>query len=425
MKINLYAKDSKGNLLIWSCWILNKVKSCSLGISRGRVDGNKVITWEHNIVPKNVGRSNETTAYEQAESRLKSRVNRKKKRGYVELTLEQTAFVDRLNNLEIIEYLSPIISNERLDEEGFKKPMLAAQYYKSKKDWLDPTGKLWKDRKYYYILNPHAPKEKGAIAPKFPMMLQPKINGVRAFLYLDENKQAKIKSKEGLIYDAPVHITDWANMNIDIFGSDGSYILDGELYIHGESLQVIQSAVKARNLDTQRVKFTWFDIAIEGFSNKDRWQSIKTLKSIYIDKYLGLPIEVVSTKLVKTDETTQKLTDEFISQGYEGSILRNLDANYGFGSRKNNMLKLKRSISEDFMIIDVIPQSKRPDLGMFLCSHNGVEFTINPTFDLDGKIAIMLFPDTYKGKLLQTSFYEWTDANKPLHIIDTVVRDYE
>jgi ATP-dependent DNA ligase len=301
--------------------------------------------------------------------------------------------------------------------------MKAAQYYTKKTNWIDPYGKLWKERKYFYILNPKEPKEPKAIAAKFPMMIQPKVNGVRAFLYLDEEGNAKLKSKDGLIYTAPSHITDWVNMNIDLIGKDNTIIFDGELYIHGENLQDIQSAVKAYNINTPRVKFILFDLAIPDMNNLERW---KTLKEIYA-KYASLdtPLELIRTFMISTDEKTQEVTDQFIEQGYEGSILRSPNAEYGFGSRKNTMLKLKRCISMDFDIVRISRQPKRPDLGMFECVYKGKEFTVNPTFSEEDKAKLLISPYDYIGKKLQTRFYEWSNDNKPMHVIETVIRDYE
>lgn len=422
MEKTLYCKDNAGNVLIWEIKIINKNETCSLAINRGRLGGAMQLNWEHNIVPLNVGKSNETTAYEQAESRLKSRVKKKKRSGYVELTDEQLEKIQDVDLVQTTMYLKKVLPNERLDLDGFAKPMKASQYFRSKKNWVDPYGKLWSDRKYFYIANPYEPKEPKSIVANFPMMIQPKINGVRAFLYLD-NGEARLKSKDGLIYKAPNHITDFANMNIDMFGEDGDIIFDGELYINGEQLQDIQGAVKSYNMNTPRVKFILFDLAIPDVSNIDRW---KLLKEIYSKIYtLDTPLETVRTFMINSDEYAQVHTDNFIEQGYEGSILRNPKSEYAFGSRKVNMLKLKRCISMDFDIVRIVTQAKRPDLGMFECVYKGNEFVVNPTFSEEDKAKLLLTPSYYIGKKLQTRFYEWSNDNKPMHVIETVVRDYE
>ena len=395
---------------------INKGTSCSLFMSRGRVDGAKQISYEHNIIGKQ-GRDN----YEQAESRLASRANKKKRGGYIELSKGEQGVLDNTKTVEEqILVLDVLVPSIRTDLDGNAKPMKAAQYYRKKASWTDPYGKLWKDRKYFYITNPYEQKEKGAVVAVFPMSGQPKINGVRAFLRVGEDGAVILTSKEGLIYLAPNHINIWAQQNIDIFGEKGELILDGELYIEGEPLQTIQSAVKSYDMNTPRVKFVLFDIAIAGFTNAERWSHIKT--EIRLD--LNSPIERIKTFKVRNDNEAQRLCDKFIAQGYEGIILRDREAMYGFGQRRNNMLKLKRTISEDFSIIRIVPQPKG-ELGMFVCMYKGKEFKVNPTFSDSEKALLLLNPSDYIGKKLQTVFYEWTMDEKPLHIIETIIRDYE
>ena len=414
-EITLYSRDNAGNILSWECTVVNKGTSVSLYMNRGRVDGARQISYENNIVGKQ-GRSD----YEQGESRLTSRANKKKRGGYIQLTDEQQRHVDTYtDNIDKINYLQEFIPQYREDADGNAKPMKAAQYYRKKPNWTDPYGVVWKDRKYFYILNPSEPKEKGAVVAKFPMIGQPKINGVRGLLKRVGDK-VLATSKDGLPYKAISHITDWCEDNLDIFGEEGETLLDGEFYIEGEPLQIIQSAVKSFDFNTPRVVFVLFDLAIPDFTNIERWQHIKN--EIRLD--LNSPIERIKTFKVRSDEEAQRLCDKFISQGYEGIILRDREAMYGFGSRRNNMLKLKRTISEDFTIVRIIPQPKG-ELGMFVCKHKGKEFKVNPTFSDSEKALLLLHPSNYIGKKLQTTFYEWTMDEKPLHIIEPVIRDYE
>jgi len=415
-EIKLYSRDENKNILMWECYIINKGVTCSLFMSSGLLDGARTINYEHNIVGKQ-GRDN----YEQAESRLKSRANLKKRRGYIELTVEQYREVEVSQDKNWT--LDDIVPMTRLDADGNAKVMKASQYYRSKPNWTDPYGKFWKNRKYFYLQNPYEPKEKGAVIPDFnnkEYSGQCKINGVRAFIRVRKGKVI-ITSKDGLVYNAVNHINEWCENNQDLFGEDNTIILDGELYIYGESLQVIQSAVKSVDLNTPRVIFILFDIAVEDFTNAERWQHIKN--EIRID--LNAPMERVITYKVRSDIEAQRLCDKFIGLGHEGIIIRDKAAPYGFGSRKVNMTKLKRTISKEFTIVRVIPQPKQNHLGMFVCTHKGKEFKVNPTFTDNEKIQLRKHSAIYIGKKLQTSFYEWTDDEKPLHIIETVIRNYE
>ena len=77
---------------------------------------------------------------------------------------------------------------------------------RSKKDFVDNKGKRWDDRKYYFLKNPFADKKKEDLSITFPCYIQPKVNGVRAFIKL-VNDKIKIFSKKGLEYNLP-HITE-------------------------------------------------------------------------------------------------------------------------------------------------------------------------------------------------------------------------
>ena len=160
-EITLYSRNNAGNILIWECTVINKNETCSLYISRGLLFGEKTISYEHNIVGKQ-GR----THYEQAQSRLISRANKKKRAGYIEFSgTDKETIKSTIDSKNLVDYLESLIPKYREDAEGNAKPMKAAQYYRSAKDktkdengkvvtlpyWTDPTGKQWKDRKYYYI----------------------------------------------------------------------------------------------------------------------------------------------------------------------------------------------------------------------------------------------------------------------------------
>lgn len=448
MKEILYRKDMSGKILMWRATIDSNLEGVDIIINYGELDGNLAKRITKGIKGKNIGKSNQTSPYSQAEANIESLYLKKRRSGYRGLE-ELNVREDKRDYESVKDFLVRTLSNEGIDLEGNLKPMLCQQYYRSKKThkvagekkaregWIDPTGKVWKDRKYYYILNPYEPKEKGALITKFPCLIQPKINGVRATIHMDSTGAIKILSKSGLRYKLP-HITAFLQ-NTDIFNKTwvtldengeevevegNSLILDGELYIHGESLQVIGSAVDSFNMDTHRVKFIAFDLAIPDISNIER---IVLLKSIVTSAYgIDNPIEVIPTKKINGDSKVQSLTDDYIREGYEGAILRDINAKYQFGKRPVTMCKLKRHIDEEFKIIDIVRQKKDPDLGMFYCTtKDGMEFSVTPSMTLEQKRELLYMKHLYVGKLLTCSFYEYTDAGIPFHILNSNVRIHE
>lgn len=78
--------------------------------------------------------------------------------------------------------------------------------------------------------------------------------------------------------------------------------------------------------------------------------------------------------------------DTYIDLGFEGLIVRNIEADYGFDSRNNNMLKYKKIYDGLFEILDIVPEGKkRATLPKFICKNdinsNTFETTIIGTFE--------------------------------------------
>lgn len=413
---SVYAKNNAGKVLEWYAEIENKDSLVTIRINYGELGGKMIVDTEKVLQGKNLGKANETTPFQQAVNQVESRYRRKKKQGYK--STEDLDFVKHAMSGETIhEFLIRKLPNDRTDENDNIKPMKAQQYYRSKKNWISPEGKLYTDRKYYYMENPYQIKEKGAIITKFPCLIQPKINGVRALIYLDSNDKVVIRSKEGLDYNIP-HIKEAFQEQFKTI--DGDIVFDGELYIPNTALQDIASAVKATNLMTPSVMYYAFDLAISEMNNVDRYKKLKEVIPIHFSVYL------VPTYVVSSDTIVQEFTDKFIKEGYEGSILRSKDSEYQFGKRKVNMTKLKRILDDDFMIMDIVPQEKNRTLGQFFCvTDDGKEFMVNPTGSEEYKQLLLIEKSNHIGKMLQCFFYEYTNDEKPFHIVKAVIRDYE
>ena len=420
-------KRGRNSILEWKIRIESINKQVNIIMSYGIFRGEQVIRYQNNIKGKNKGKVNETTSFEQATLEAQSKVNLKLKEGYKNLDDLQEMYQQMFfATSDLFVFLDEVLPDYNTDVNGNEIPMKCQQYYRSKKDWRAPDGTVWDDRKYYYILNPFAVKERDAVILPFPCYIQPKVNGVRAFVKLIGN-EVKIYSKKGLEYDIP-QVKEWFLNNSPVFTNyEQEVIYDGELYIPGESLQVIASAVKATQLNTMRVEFHVFDIAIEDVPQDERFNMLYSSVSKSIFNYdLRSPVKLVPTKRVITDIRVQELTDEYISQGYEGSICRSYEGLYEFGKRPKTITKLKRIMDEEFVITDVVPSEKDETVGLFVCvTQGGKEFKVNPKGTTDFKRQTLFNRESFIGKQLTCHFYEYTDDGVPFHIIDNIVRDYE
>lgn len=407
--MDLYARDSKGRINQWSCYVVKDIHSIEtmLYVEEGLLDGAKTLTTRVIKTGKNLGKMNATTPFEQACKQLESRVEKKKKQGYK--SLEDLGIPSILELEEALPML-------RTDANGLLKPMKAQPYYKVK-----TVGGI--------KIKTNEP------VIKFPCFGQPKLNGFRVMcrweeveegegLFKTKVEQAVFRSKEGLRYKLP-HIEKEFTEDMFLSINGTKLIFDGEMYIHGEILSQISSAVTKPNTKTPLLKFYIFDLAVENISQRER---IVLLSNIYTKYFFNErpSVNFVQTFDINTNEEAQIWTDQWIREGYEGGIFRDKKAFYQFGKRPQTMTKLKRSEDAEFRIIDVIGGDNSPELGVFVClAENGLSFNCTPEGDVEQKKEYLINKSKYIGKNLTVRFFERTKDGKPFHAVGVAVRDYE
>lgn len=413
---NLYARDSKGNINTWSILIAGTSTGAKISIEEGLLDGKQTQTNKDVMKGKNLGKMNATTPYEQAESEAQSRWEKKKKQGYKSL---EDLGIDSVDDLE------EALPMDRTDANGISKPMKAQPYYKVTSQTIG--GKVVKTKTNIPVI-------------KFPCLGQPKLNGFRVMARWEETIQDKgtlletvtegvvFRSKEGLRYIVCEHIeaefTKTMFLNCDTQKYDLAF--DGEMYIHGEILSEIASAVKKRNPKTILLKFYIFDLAIENVKQQERLQRLKDIIEYEEGSRDLNNIIRVKHWIIKNNEEAQELTDKWITEKYEGGIFRCPKAYYAFGKRPQTMTKLKRSEDKEFIIVDVKGGDNTPDLAVFVCvQEEGLQFDCTPEGSEEVKREYLANKHKYIGKMLTIRFFERTKDNKPFHAIGVTVRDYE
>jgi hypothetical protein len=166
----LYKKDTTGKIRQWTV-IAEDNKFWS---QQGTVDGKIVVNKPTVTSPKNVGRSNETTAEEQALAEAKAKWEKKKGGEYFES-------IKAANG-----------------EKRFFKPMLADKFDDREKDL------------------------------EYPVITQPKLDGIRCIAQKTDNG-IEAFTRNGKRIDSIPHILESLK---DFFKKNPYAILDGELYNH-------------------------------------------------------------------------------------------------------------------------------------------------------------------------------------------------
>ena len=195
----------------------------------------------------------------------------------------------------------------------------------------------------------------------FPFYVQPKLNGVRALYHQGIMQSRGLREEEGKVWDPSVvlHFTQPLAL-----ACPPTWILDGELYCHGKSLQQINSAVavkrKSTSSVTHEIHYHIFDIIDTQCLHRpfhERAELLELLKTQLVI-HQATTVQVVPTVCVNNPGLDDELYQSYRSQGYEGIMYRLPLAPYGFaeecGNKENrwkSLLKRKGWIDDEFLIL--------------------------------------------------------------------------
>lgn len=252
----------------------------------------------------------------------------------------------------------------------------------------------------------------------FPVLCQPKLDGVRCrALCTSNNPTLLLSSTESIITSVP-HVNkalDRLNITIE---------LDGELYIHGESFETINGIVsRTVNLHEESLSTHYhiFDIV----SNKSQLERLVELKSL---KNLDWPIEIVPAEIAYTFQDIMKIYEKFLSLNYEGIIVRHRLANY-IRRRSMFILKFKPKKSDVYKITGWEQMSNKDGfpmdlLGALICtSDEGSSFSVGSGMTTDFRFEAWKDPQALVGRYCKISYQNITPKGSPRFPIFTSILD--
>lgn len=254
-----------------------------------------------------------------------------------------------------------------------------------------------------------------------------KINGVRALFYWD-GKEAHVASRGGEMYDySTIHLRNHPIL-IDVFTKYPTLILDCELYKFGKSLQQCSGAAR---LEKNVYECDWLEMYCYDciFTDnldmlaKDRIQFIQDLASSYhftfepnkIWSKDELQIQIVPHVKVSGWDNMQKLHDQYVSEGWEGLVIRNPERPYKPAGRTNDMIKIKHYLDETFKVIGYELGLRGSEDMTFVCEmQDGRTFKAPPVGSREIKAEyVENFKTKYKDKLGDCKYFEYSDEGIP------------
>lgn len=306
----LYAKAKSGKIMKWNIEVItDKAGKVLTNVSSGLIDGKQKESSKETKAGKNIGKVNETTPFQQAEFEARKKWEDKKvKEGYFEDPADA-------------------------ETEQVISPMLAKTFEFNSKT-----------------------KKKSDIV--FPAYIQPKLDGIRCIAY-KKNDEIVLLSRRGTVFLHLDHLRRDISTLMGFVGDE--FYFDGELYSHELQMNEIASLVKkekqddefkVKALDIEYFIYDLFDPKQVNLTFQDRnrlleqgFQMAKTKKKNLNYLYF------VQTILIADKTAIKKYHDEFVTQGYEGIMVRNVKGTYELGKRSSDLQKYKEFEDEEFAIV--------------------------------------------------------------------------
>jgi ATP-dependent DNA ligase len=361
--------------------------------------GGKITTQPIILVDKGkgIGKARRTVS-EQAKLEYDSRVNKYMDKGYKKLP--------KSIDLYTKEELDALLPEETTDSEGNLKPMLA-------KDFHDVATSVL-EKQWWYASR--------------------KIDGVRCLMFVKDG-EIHTSSRGGKNYDnSTYHIT--CNPKLKKFMLDNpTLILDGELYVHGYSLQTLSglARLKKETDKCDELQYYIYDIVDTNKTFEERLEILDHIKDeLQLDfepnktfEDGDLQIQMVPHVKVEGWVQIKKTHDSYVKEGFEGAVIRRPDKKYGVNKRTNDMVKVKEYQDGEFKIIG-FSEGLRPEDMVFVCvTEDGKEFEAKPVGPRELKHEYLERIDEIIGKMATVKYFSFSDGGTPTQPVLKCIRDYE
>lgn len=330
------------------------------------------------------------TVREQLELEYKANMKKYLDKGYKLLSKH----IDEYSEQELQE----IIGDVRTGQDGVPKPQLAKQADKI-------TNLKIFDKKYWGSR---------------------KIDGLRCLIYLGEDNKLHTSSRGATNYDSAMCEILTHPVLIKLFKDNPGLIMDGECYKHGYSLQQLNSIARTQKtaVDYSILQFYWYDIVDINSTTTERINKINKLaKDLNLDfnperqfKEGELRIQLVPHVEVSGWNNIESLHNQYVSEGWEGLVIRLQSSTYGPNKRTNDWIKVKMYKDDCFKVIGIEGGLRgSEDMVFILTTDDGKTFKAKPFGDREQKQEYWdNFDEKYKGHIGECKFFYYSDDGVPL-----------
>jgi DNA ligase-1 len=263
---------------------------------------------------------------------------------------------------------------------------------------------------------------------KYPCITQPKLDGVRYTARKLSPTVVVIKTRN----DAECPFFDEIKNAIRSLNLAPNVLLDGEFYSKRLQFRTLNGYCNRKKLDGKTgyntipkddldsIQYNIFDCYFIDEPAKpfnERYQYLSELLSKNTNEFLQL-VPIVT---IKEESEIQKLHDQFVVEGYEGIMIRNISSPYKLKDRSNDLLKYKNFQDAEFEIVSARAPTNGKEEGCIIWElklpTSDDTFTCRPRDTYDSRktdwIAYQSDPSQFIGLMYTVRFQETYENGVP------------
>jgi len=274
-------------------------------------------------------------------------------------------------------------------------------------------------------------KKSRAFKISFPSYIQKKYDGIRCISYLKDDKVV-MESRKGIEFQNFGVLKDQL---YELFKKlPKNFYFDGELYTDKLDFEVISGLIrlhekKITQKDVDLINkieyhiYDFVDLDNENILYKDRYKYLTDfLASNINNKSLCKKVDSI---LVEKLEDIKTYHDNFVKDGYEGIMIRDMNGIYEVNKRSKYLQKFKEFLEEEFKIVGFHEGSsdEKGSVVWNCVTKDNQEFSVRPKGTFESRKKLFDEGDKYIGKLLTVIFQEYSAEGIPRFPVGKGIRD--
>jgi DNA ligase-1 len=205
-------------------------------------------------------------------------------------------------------------------------------------------------------------------------LIEPKYDGERLIAEGDENKISLWTRRHIEVSSKFPEIVEALKNNI----KSDNWVLDGELTVEGGFRQLLKRNVEDKfkiSILSRKIPATYNLFDILQLEDEDLLsiplieRKEKLLKAVHFDETINIvPFQEVNS------ETWKEKFNDYLKQGFEGTVIKNTYSEYESGKRSSNWLKVKKQDTIDVYVVGATKSEGSIPFGALILKKDGKFF---------------------------------------------------